>query len=355
MTPTIDPLFEPLQLGAIALSNRIVMAPMTRSRAAEGDVPTDLHVAYYRQRATAGLIVTEGVQPSAAGKGYCRTPGLHTPQQVAAWRRVTSAVHAEGGRIVAQLMHAGRIASHHNKQADTVAPSAVRASGKIFTDAVGPAGFDMPRPLRLDEIPGVIREYAQAAVLAREAGFDGVELHGTSGYLPMQFLATNTNLREDAYGGSAENRRRFMVEVLQAMSAAIGADRVGLRIRPASPYNDVTDAAPLETYSGLLDAVSPLKLAYLHIMRSPLPTLDAFAMARRHFAGPLILNDGFDGGDARQALRAGQGEAVSFGRHFIANPDLVRRLRENAALADFDPKTLYTPGTAGYTDYPCLP
>ena len=355
MTLAFDPLFEPLQLGAIALSNRIVMAPMTRSRAAEGDVPTDLHVAYYRQRATAGLIVTEGVQPSAAGKGYCRTPGLHTPRQVAAWRRVTAAVHGEGGRIVAQLMHAGRIASHHNKQANTVAPSAVRASGKIFTDAVGPAGFDMPRALRLDEIPGVIREYAQAAALAREAGFDGVELHGTSGYLPMQFLATNTNLREDAYGGSAENRRRFMVEVLQAMSAAIGADRVGLRIRPASPYNDVTDAAPLETFSGLLDAVSPLKLAYLHIMRSPLPTLDAFAMARRHFAGPLILNDGFDGGGARQALRAGHGEAVSFGRHFIANPDLVRRLRENAALADFNPKTLYTPGAAGYTDYPCLP
>ncbi|MES2246423.1 MAG: alkene reductase [Pseudomonadota bacterium] len=355
MTLAFDPLFEPLQLGAIALSNRIVMAPMTRSRAAEGDAPTDLHVAYYRQRATAGLIVTEGVQPSAAGKGYCRTPGLHTSQQVAAWRRVTAAVHAEGGRIVAQLMHAGRIASHHNKQADTVAPSAVRASGKIFTDAIGPAGFDMPRALHLDEIPGVIREYAQAAALAREAGFDGVELHGTSGYLPMQFLATNTNLREDAYGGSAENRRRFMVEVLQAMSQAIGADRVGLRIRPASPYNDVTDATPLETCSGLLDAVSPLKLAYLHIMRSPLPTLDAFAMARRHFAGPLILNDGFDGADARQALRTGQGEAVSFGRHFIANPDLVRRLRENAALSDFDPKTLYTPGAAGYTDYPCLP
>lgn len=352
MTPTQDPLFQPLQLGAMALSNRIVMAPMTRSRAGEGDVPTDLHVEYYRQRATAGLIVTEGVQPSASGKGYCRTPGLHTAGQVSAWKRVTSAVHAEGGRIVAQIMHVGRVASRHNKQAETVAPSAVKASGKIFTDAVGMAEFETPRALALDEIPGVVAEHARAASLAREAGFDGVELHGTSGYLPMQFLGSNTNLRTDAYGGNAENRRRFVVETLQAMASAIGGDRVGLRIRPASPYNDLVDADPFETYSGLLDAIAPLRLAYLHVMLSPLPTLDAFAMARRHFAGPLIVNDGFDGPIARDALRAGLGEAVSFGRNFIGNPDLVRRLRDNAPLAGFDHRTLYAPGAAGYTDYP---
>lgn len=350
-----DPLFTPVQFGAIALSNRVVMAPMTRSRATEwDDLPTELHVDYYRQRAAAGLIITEGVHPSAVGKGYCRTPGLHTSAQVAAWRRVTSSVHAQGGRIVAQIMHVGRVASHHNKRAESVAPSAVRASGKIFTDAAGLSAFDLPRALHIDEIPGVLREYADCAALAMEAGFDGVELHGTSGYLPMQFLASSTNLRDDAYGGNLENRRRFMVEALHAMSQAIGADRVGLRIRPGSPYNDVLDDNPHATYSGLLDAIAPLKLAFLHIMRSPLPELDAFAMARRHFAGPLILNDGFDGASARAALQAGQGEAVSFGRHFIGNPDLVHRLREQAPLAGFDLKTLYTPGARGYTDYACM-
>lgn len=349
-----DPLFEPLKLGAIELANRIVMAPMTRSRADEHDLPSHLHVEYYRQRASAGLIVTEGVQPSAVGKGYCRTPGLYNAEQVTAWKRVTSAVHAEGGRIVAQLMHVGRVASHHNKQAETVAPSAVRASGKVFTDAVGMSEFDMPRALSLGEIQAVIREYADCAAIAMEAGFDGVELHGTSGYLPMQFLANNTNLRDDAYGGSTENRRRFIVEVLQAMSQAIGADRVGLRIRPASPYNDIVDDNPCVTYAGLLDAISPMRLAFLHVMLSPLPDLDAFAMARNHFSGPLILNDGFDGVSARDALQLGKGEAVSFGRHFIGNPDLVRRLRDNEPLAGFDVKSLYTSGARGYTDYPSL-
>lgn len=354
MTLAKDPLFEPLQLGAISLENRIVMAPMTRSRAATGDVPTELHIEYYRQRAAAGLIITEGVQPSASGKGYCRTPGLHTPDQINAWKRVTSAVHAEGGRIVAQLMHVGRIASRHNKQAETVAPSAVKAKGKIFTDEAGMAEFETPRALSIDEIRGVVSEYQRAANLAVDAGFDGVELHCTSGYLPMQFLAINSNLREDEYGGSVANRRRFVVETLEAMAGAIGADRVGLRIRPASPYNDVVDTDPVETYSGLLGAIAPLELAYLHVMLSPLPELDSFAMARKHFGGPLIINDGFDGSSAREALRAGRGEAVSFGRHFIGNPDLVRRLRENASLSGFDQKTLYTPGATGYTDYPYL-
>lgn len=354
MTTRKDPLFAPLQLGAITLANRIVMAPMTRSRAGAGDVPTDLQVAYYHQRASAGLIVAEGTQPSADGKGYCRTPGLHTEQQVAGWRRVTEAVHAEGGRIVVQLMHVGRIASHYNKDAGarTVAPSAVKANGKIFTDAAGMVEFDTPRALEIAEIHEVIEEYAHAARNAIAAGFDGVELHGTSGYLPMQFLAANANLRTDAYGGSAPKRRRFVVETLEAMAHAIGAGRVGLRIRPANPYNDIRDDDPVETYGGLLDAIAPLGLAYLHVMRAAVPELDAFALARRHFAGPLIVNDGFDGPTARAALLDGSGEAVSFGRHFIGNPDLVHHLRNDLALAAFDHRTLYTPGAAGYTDYP---
>lgn len=349
----IDPLFEPLQLGAIHLANRVVMAPMTRSRAVAGDLPTQLHVDYYRQRAGAGLIVTEGVQPSPDGKGYCRTPGLHTPEQIEAWSRVTAAVHADGGRIVVQLMHVGRIASRFNKDGDakTVAPSAVRASGRIFTDTHGMVEMEMPSALSIEQIAGVVGDYAQAAHNAVAAGFDGVELHCTSGYLPMQFLAVNTNLRKDGYGGSAKNRRRFVVETLEAMAGAIGADRVGLRIRPSSPFNDIVDANPVETYSGLLDAIAPLNLAYLHVMLSPLPKLDAFALARNSFTGSLILNDGFDGASARSALLARTGEAISFGRHFIANPDLAQRLRDGVSLADFDQKTLYTAGAAGFSDY----
>jgi N-ethylmaleimide reductase len=354
--PIPDPLFQPLQLGEITLANRVVMAPMTRSRASEGDVPNDLHVAHYGARAGAGLIITEGTQPSADGKGYCRTPGLHAAAQIAAWSRVTSAVHAGGGRIVVQLMHVGRIASRHNKAAgaQTVAPSALRARGRIFTDSAGMAEFDTPRALEGNEILGVIGEPAQAARNAIAAGFDGVELHCTSGYLPMQFLAHNTNQRDDAWGGSAARRRRFVVETLEAMAGAIGAGRVGLRVRPGSPFNDIVDADPVETYAGLLDAIAPLRLAYLHVMLSPLPELDAFALARRHFQGPLIVNDGFDGASARRALASGAGEAVSFARHFIGNPDLTRRLRDGTPLADFDRDTLYTPGPNGYNDYPCL-
>ncbi len=347
-------LFEPVQLGDILLANRVVMAPMTRSRAGPGDVPTELNVEYYRQRASAGLIVSEGVQPSANGKGYCRTPGLHTEAQVAGWRAVNDAVHAEGGRIVAQIMHCGRVGSHLNKDpgAETVAPSAVRAKGQIYTDAAGMVDLDEPRALRLDEIPGVIGEYRHATQCALQAGFDGVELHCTSGYLPAQFLSTGTNLRTDAYGGSVQNRVRFVLEVLEAMTAVAGSGRVGMRICPGNPFNDLHDENPHETFATLLDAVSPMKLAYLHVIRSPRRSLDAFALAREHFRGALIVNDGFDRESADRVLGAGQAAAVSFGRSYIGNPDLVRRLREGLPLADFDLATLYTPGPKGYTDYP---
>ena len=347
-------LFEPMQMGSLSLANRVVMAPMTRSRADDGALPNAMMVEYYRQRAGAGLIVTEGTAPSPNGIGYCRTPGIYDDAQVAAWRRVTDAVHAEGGRIVTQLMHCGRIGASQNRPAgaQVVAPSAVRASGKIYTDAAGMQEHDMPRALDISEIPGVIDEYRRAAANAMAAGFDGVELHCTSGYLPMQFLAGNTNLRTDAYGGSAERRARFVIEVMEAIAGQIGADRLGMRICPGNPFNDVLDANPAETYGALLKGLEHLGLAYLHVVRSPLGYFDAFAFARSNFAGPLILNDGFDGDSARRAAMSDARGAVSFGRHFIGNPDLVARLRDRLPLAGFDAKTLYTPGVAGYTDYP---
>ena len=347
-------LFKPVALGSLELTNRIVMAPMTRNRALAGDVPGELAVQYYAARAAAGLIVTEGTQPSKHGKGYARTPGIATAEQVSAWRRVTNSVHAAGGRIVLQLMHCGRIASHHNKAADarTVAPSALRAAGKMFTDAAGLVEFDMPEALTPGGIADVIGEYAHAARQAQRAGFDGVELHAASGYLPMQFLSTGTNLRADHYGGSLQGRLRFVTEALEALIGMFGAGRVGLRICPGNPFNDLNDERPAETYAALMRQVAPLALAYLHVVRSPDSSLDAFALAREHFPGPKIFNDGFDFQTGNEAVRAGGAAAVSYARAFIANPDLIARWRHGWPLAAFDRKTLYTPGAAGYTDYP---
>ncbi|MFN8628043.1 MAG: alkene reductase [Candidatus Binatia bacterium] len=349
-------LFDSVTLGDLQLGNRIVMAPMTRSRAGEGDAPDDLNVEYYRQRATAGLIVSEGTYPSKNGKGYCRTPGICTPAQIHGWRNVADAVHAAGGRIVLQIMHCGRIGSRYNKEpdAETIAPSAVRAVGQIYTDAVGMADFEEPRALRLDEIPATIEEFRQATANASAAGMDGVELHCASGYLPMEFLSTGTNRRTDAYGGSVHNRIRFVVETLQAMIGVCGPGRIGMRICPGNPFNDLHDDDPVETYSALLDAIRPMRLAYLHVIRSPRSEIDAFGLARRHSDGPLVLNDSFDLATAAQAVSAGQAAAISFGRYFISNPDLVRRFREGAALAPMNNRTLYTPGAVGYTDYPAL-
>lgn len=346
-------LFEPVRLGELELNNRIVMAPMTRSRASARAVPTVEMVDYYRQRASAGLIVAEGTAPSANGLGYCRTPAIYSAEQIAAWKAVTRAVHDVGGTITLQLMHVGRAASQHNKPqgAETVAPSPLRARTQVFTDTAGLVDTDEPRALALEEIATVIEEYRRAALNAREAGFDGVELHCTSGYLPMQFMGSDSNQRSDAYGGSVANRVRFPAEVLAAMATAIGAGRVGFRMCPGNSYNDINDADPAATAEALCSAVEPLGLAYLHIMRSPLATLDAFALAQRHCSSGLILNDGFDGASAAAALEAGLGQAVSFGRHFIGNPDLVERLRLGQPLVGFDRKTLYTAGARGYSDY----
>jgi N-ethylmaleimide reductase len=347
-------LFEPVRLGELELANRIVMAPMTRSRADARAVPTVEMVDYYRQRASAGLIVAEGTAPSADGLGYCRTPAIYNDEQMAGWSRVTHAVHEAGGRIVLQLMHVGRAASHYNKPANaaTIAPSALRARTQLFSDAAGLVDTDEPHALTLSEIANVIEDYRRAALNAREAGFDGVELHCTSGYLPMQFMASGSNQRDDGYGGSVENRVRFPVEVLAAMADSIGAGRVGFRLCPGNSYNDISDADPVATAAALCNAANPLGLAYLHIMRSPLEELDAFALAQQHSQCGLILNDGFDGPSASAALEAGHCEAVSFARHFIANPDLVERLRHGLPLTRFDRKTLYTPGAQGYSDYP---
>lgn len=348
-------LFEPVTLGSIELKNRIVMAPMTRSRAGDGDAPTALNAEYYAQRAGAGLIITEGTQPSPNGKGYCRTPGIHSEKQVAGWKAVADAVRAAGGTMVLQLMHCGRIASRYNKDAgaETVAPSPIQASGQMYTDAKGMVDFDVPRALETDEVAAVIEEYRQATVNAYRAGMSGVELHCTSGYLPAQFLSTGTNQRDDRYGGSVENRIRFVVEVLEAMAAVDGAARLGIRICPGNPFNDLSDEDPEETFAALLDAIRGMGLAYLHVIRMSKGPVDNIALALRHFGGPLIVNDSYSYEEANEVVALGAA-AVSFARYFISNPDLVERFASGADLAGFDPKTLYTPGPRGYTDYPPL-
>jgi N-ethylmaleimide reductase len=346
-------LFTPTRLGALKLRNRIVMAPMTRDRAGLDDRPTALMAEYYRQRASAGLIVSEGTQPCPAGKGYWRTPGIHSDAQIEGWREVGRGVHDAGGSMVLQLMHVGRASVRANKHpaADTVAPSAIASRDPI----PGPDGIavapEVPRALALGEIPGVIADYAQAARNARAAGLDGVELHCTSGYLPMQILSANANRRTDRYGGSAVNRARFVVETLEALAGAIGADRVGFRVFPGNPFNDMVDDDPPATYAALLDAVDGLGLAYCHLIHFPTPALDGLALIRRHWRGPIIANNNLDRVRA-EALLADGIDAVSFGRPFIANPDLVERLRQDAPLARPDRTTFYTGEECGYTNYP---
>ena len=349
-------LFTPLELGELRLRNRIVMAPMTRSRASEGAMPNELMVEYYRQRAGAGLIVSEGIAPCADGLGYCRTPGIYNAEQVSAWRKVTDAVHAEGGIIVAQIMHVGRVSSHYNKpvDAETVAPSAVAAAGEIYTDQAAMQPMDAPRALSSDEIAGVIAQYRSATENAFEAGFDGVELHCTSGYLPAQFLSTGTNRRTDDYGGSVGNRCRFVLEVLEAMASVRGASRVGMRICPGNPFNDLHDDNPQETFEYLLEEADALDLAYLHVIRMPSGTVDNIELGQRCFGDRLIGNDSYGFEEATAAVAGGELTAVSFGRNFIANPDLPERWRQGDALARFDAGSLYTPGEQGYTDYPSI-
>ena len=344
-------LFDPITLGEIDCENRIFMAPMTRSRAGEGDAPSEMNALYYSQRASAGLIITEGVYPSFDGKGYVRTPGIVTEQQIAGWRRVTDAVHAKGGKIVMQLMHCGRVASHHNKPkgSRTLAPSAIQAKGEMYTDVAGMQPFDMPEEMTLAEIEQTIADYGQAAKNAIAAGCDGVELHCTSGYLPAQFLSTGTNKRRDKYGGSLENRLRFVLDVLSAMISEIDAAGVGIRICPGNPFNDLVDNDPEETFYALIQAINPMALAYLHVIRMK-AGVDNIALAAE-FKGAVILNDSYDLERGNRALAEGKADAISFGRHYVANTDLVERFRDGAELTKPDYKTLYTPGPKGYVDY----
>lgn len=350
-------LLSPQTLGRIELANRVVMAPMTRSRAdADGDMPNDLMKEYYRQRASAGLIITEGTHPSAEGKGYCRTPGLYNDAQQNAWADICAAVHSEGGKIVLQLMHCGRVANPANKTAvdgrvaRTLAPSAIAASGQIYTEQ-GMLDFAQPEVMTLADIERTIADYVEATRRAYAAGFDGVELHCTSGYLPAQFLSTGSNQRTDQYGGSLQNRLRFVLELVAAMAAVDGADRVGMRICPGNPFNDLADDNHQETFAALLQAIDPLDIAYLHVIRMP-KIQDNLALAKANFSGPLILNDSYHQDEAETALADPQLAAISFGRAFIANPDLVRRFRDALPLTNIDPSSLYTPGARGYCDYP---
>lgn len=348
-----DALFTPLRLGDIELQNRILMAPMTRSRANPDDSVSALHVEYYAQRATAGLIISEGIHPSPTGKGYTLSPGLYNDQQQELWRDVTDAVHDKGGRIVAQIMHCGRVGHPDNKAvgSDLIGPSAIPCQDKIFTPK-GMQSMPTPRAVEREEIPEIIREYCESAKRAMAAGFDGVELHCTSGYLPAQFLSTGSNQRNDDYGGSLENRLRFVLELTQALSDAVGAGRLGLRVCPGNPFNDLQDDDASETFAALFRALSPMGLAYLHVIRMASTGIDNIALAQQHYRGALIVNDSYSPEEANQLLADQGAAAVSFGRPFIANPDFVGRVATGAALSKMNSKTLYTPGPEGYIDYP---
>jgi N-ethylmaleimide reductase len=352
-------LFEPTTFGKLQLANRIVMAPLTRNRAGAGMAPGPLQVTYYGQRASAGLIISEGTQPSAVGQGYLNTPGIHSPEQVEGWRAVGEAVHAGGGQIVVQLMHAGRIAHPDNKAGlETIAPSPIAAPGTIIT-ATGDQDYVVPRELATGELPGVVADYVLAARNAIAAGLDGVELHGANGYLLHQFLGDTSNVRTDSFGGSPANRARFVIEVATAVAEAIGPDRVGIRISPAHGIQGIDEKNPADvaaTYGALVDGLAPLGLAYLHVLADPRSALTQDL--RQRFGGPLIVNDGFASvtnvQDAKQLLADGVGDAVAVGRMFLANPDLPERWRTGAELNEPDKATFYGGDARGYTDYPAL-
>jgi N-ethylmaleimide reductase len=347
-------LLTPVRIGRHVAPNRLVMAPMTRSRADGDGVPSDMTITYYAQRASAGLIISEGVFPSAMGKGYVHTPGIETEAQVAAWKKVTEAVHARGGRIFMQMMHCGRVSHPSLLNGETpVAPSAIKPAGQAWTPA-GQVDFITPRELSLAEIADVIDDYRQATRRAMDAGFDGVELHAASGYLPEQFLSSGSNQRQDLYGGSVEDRARFVLDVLDAMAAEAGADRVGIKISPEMNYNSITDVAPQETYTYLVDQLQGRNLAYLHVALFG-AKFDYHALLRPRFNGAYLIGGGLTQDSAEGALAEGKADATVFGSAFLANPDLPERFRVGAPLNAADRNTFFAPPTAkGYIDYPAL-
>ncbi len=352
-------LFQPIRLGELTLANRIAMAPLTRSRAGRGDVPGPMNAEYYAQRASAGLIISEGTQISQQGKGYAFTPGIYSPEQEAGWKLVTDAVHARGGKIAAQLWHVGRI-SHPDLQENgalPVAPSAVRAEGQAFTES-GFKPLETPRALDTGEIAGIVAQYRHAAGVARRAGFDAVEIHGANGYLIDQFLKDKTNLRTDRYGGSVENRIRFLLEVVEAVTDVLGGGRVGLRISPVSPANDIADGNPMAVFGPAVEALNRFNLGFLHVVegatggpRDVAPDFDFLAL-RRAFNGLYMANNGYNLDLAVQARREDRADLIAFGRPFISNPDLVERLRSGTPLAEADKATFYGGDAQGYIDYP---
>lgn len=352
-------LFTPITLGALTLPNRVVMPALTRSRAADGEVPTELNARYYAQRAGAGLIVAEGSQVSRAGRGFVNTPGIYTEAQAAGWRRVTDAVHAEGGRIFLQLWHVGR-ASHTDFQpggALPLAPSAIQPKAQAYT-AEGFKDAPVPQALTLEGIANVVGEFRKAARLALEAGFDGVELHGATGYLPDQFLRDKSNQRSDAYGGPIENRARFLLELVDAMISVWGAGRVGVRVSPQNLYNDIDDSDPQRLFEYVAMQLSERGVAYLSVVEGDMTgqnqrPFDYLAL-RKAFKGCYMGNLMYDFDRATSAIREGKVDLVAFGRPFIANPDLVERLRTGAPLNEPDGDTFYGGGAKGYVDYPAL-
>ncbi|MDO8960559.1 MAG: alkene reductase [Methylophilus sp.] len=353
-------LFSPATLGSISLKNRIVMAPLTRNRAGEGAVPQPINVTYYEQRATAGLIVTEATPISALAHGYPALPGIYTDAQVAGWKKITDAVHAKGGKIVIQLWHVGRI-SHPSllpNNALPVAPSAIKPAGKAFTYQ-GLVDYVEPRALDASELPAIVQDYVHATQFAIAAGFDGVEIHAANGYLLDQFLRDGSNQRTDQYGGSYENRARLLMEVTSAVVDVIGADKVGVRLSPVNPFNDMKDSNPQAIFNYVVTALNQFNLAYLHAVEGGIHgggEADPFDFSafRQLFKGAYMANLSYDKARGNAAIASGHADVIAYGVPFIANPDLVERFKQDAPLNEADSKTFYGGTEKGYTDYPVL-
>ena len=357
-----SPLFSEINVGALSLPHRVAMAPLTRNRAGEGNVPVALNATYYRQRASAALIVSEATQVAPKGQGYPRTPGIHSEAQVEGWKKVTEAVHEEGGRIFLQLWHVGRIShSAYHDGERPVAPSAVKPEGQVLTPDLEMVPFETPRPLDTEEVAQVVEQYRRGAENARRAGFDGVEIHGANGYLIDQFLRSGTNRRTDRYGGALENRLRFLREVTEAVTGEWTSGRVGLRLSPLSRAYGIADETPEATFSGAAATANDFDLAYLHLVEPSAPkppvvgegeTATVFAAVREAFDGALVANGNYDRETATDAIERGYADLVTFGRAFLANPDLPRRLRDELPINVPDEETFYNGDEHGYTDYP---
>lgn len=352
-------LFSPITLGDLTLPHRIVMAPLTRSRSAQpGDIPQDMNVEYYRQRASAALIISEASQVSPQGKGYAFTPGIHSEAQIEGWKKITDAVHEEGSRIFLQLWHVGRV-SHTKLQAEQalpVAPSAIAVEGQAFTEE-GLFDFEIPRALETDEIPDVIEQFRQGAMNAKKAGFDGVEIHAANGYLLDQFQKDGSNQRDDHYGGSIENRIRLTLEVTQAVCDVWGGERVGIRISPTGSFNSMSDSNPTDLFSTLVENLNQFNLSYLHVVESFGEATDDnfdFTAIRKTFNGAYMANGGYTAESSEESLSNDKSDLISFGSLYIGNPDLPERFKQNAELIEADQNTLYGGNEKGYIDYPSL-